>query len=44
LAKQRLRLPAIVAMREAITQELTLAAYRSSSAAQTAVALPAARA
>ncbi len=43
LAEQRLRLPTIVAMREAITRELTLAAYRSSSAARTAVALPAAR-
>jgi enoyl-CoA hydratase len=43
LAKQRLRLPAMIAMREAITQELTLAAYRSSSAARTAVALPGAR-
>jgi enoyl-CoA hydratase len=43
LAKQRLRLPTMVAMREAIAQELTLAAYRSSSAARTAVTLPAAR-
>ena len=43
LAKQRLWLPAMIAMREAITQELTLAAYRSSSAVRTAVALPAAR-
>ena len=43
LAKQRLRRPAIAAMREAIARELTLAAYRSSSAARTAVALPAAR-
>jgi enoyl-CoA hydratase len=44
LAKQRLRLPTMVAMREAITRELTLAAYRSSSAARTAAVLPAARA
>ena len=43
LAKQWLRLPTMVAMREAIARELTLAAYRSSSAARTAVALPAAR-
>ena len=43
LAKQRLRLPTMVAMREAIARELTLTAYRSSSAARTAVALPAAR-
>jgi len=43
LAKQRLRHPTIVAMREAIAKELTLAAYRSSSAARTAVALPGGR-
>ena len=43
LAKQRLCLPTMVAMREAIARELTLTAYRSSSAARTAVALPAAR-
>jgi enoyl-CoA hydratase len=42
MAKQRLRLPAMVAMREAITRELTPAAYLSSSAARTAVVLPAA--
>jgi enoyl-CoA hydratase len=43
LAKQRLRLPTMVAMREAMNRELTLAAYQSSSAARTAVALPASR-
>jgi enoyl-CoA hydratase len=43
MAKQRLRLPAMVAMREAITQELTLAAYRSSSATRSDVVLPVAR-
>jgi enoyl-CoA hydratase len=40
LAKQRLRLPTRVAMREAMDRELTLAAYRSSSATRSAVALP----
>jgi enoyl-CoA hydratase len=40
LAKQRLRLPTMVAMREAMNRELTLAAYQSSSAARTAVTLP----
>jgi enoyl-CoA hydratase len=39
LAKQRLRLPTINAMREAITQELTLAAYRKSADARAAVVL-----
>jgi enoyl-CoA hydratase len=43
LAKHRLRAPTIDAMREAITEELTLAAYRSSAAARTAVVLPGAR-
>jgi hypothetical protein len=33
----------MVAMREAIARELTLAAYQSSSAARTAVALPVTR-
>jgi enoyl-CoA hydratase len=40
LAKQRLRGTVMAAMREAIERELTLAAYKSSSAALTAVALP----
>ena len=43
VAKQRLRFPTMVAMREAMNRELTLAAYQSSSAARTAVALPATR-
>jgi enoyl-CoA hydratase len=43
LAKHRLRHPTVTAMREAITRELTLEAYRSSAAARTAVALPGAR-
>jgi enoyl-CoA hydratase len=43
LAKQRLRLPAMAAMREAIARELTLAAYQSRAAAWSAVALPAAK-
>jgi enoyl-CoA hydratase len=43
LAKRRLRHPTVTAMREAITRELTLEAYRSSAAARTAVALPGAR-
>jgi enoyl-CoA hydratase len=41
LAKQRLRRAAMAAMREAIETELTPAAYMSSSAARTAVVLPA---
>jgi enoyl-CoA hydratase len=44
LAKQRLRHSTIVAMREAIARELTLDAYRSSSAARSAVVLPRAEA
>ena len=40
LAKQRLRRKVVAAMREAIDSELTLAAYKSSSAALTAVVLP----
>jgi enoyl-CoA hydratase len=40
LAKQRLRRSTMAAMREAIAGELTLAAYRSSAAARTAVTLP----
>ncbi len=40
LAKQRLRRSTMAAMRSAIDQELTLAAYRASSAARTAVVLP----
>lgn len=40
LAKQRLRHATIVAMKEAISKELTLAAYQSSSAARTSVVLP----
>jgi enoyl-CoA hydratase len=43
VAKQRLRFPTMVAMREAMNRELTPAAYQSSSAARTAVALPATR-
>jgi enoyl-CoA hydratase len=44
LAKRRLRLPTMDAMREAIADELTLAAYQSSAAARTAVVLPGAKA
>ena len=40
VAKRRLRHPTIVAMRQAITEELTPAAYRSGSAARSAVVLP----
>lgn len=40
LAKRRLRHSTMVAMREAIANELTPAAYRSSSTARTAVILP----
>jgi enoyl-CoA hydratase len=40
LAKQRLRHSTMAAMRDAMAKELTLATYRSSSAARTAVSLP----
>jgi enoyl-CoA hydratase len=43
VAKRRLRHPTIVAMREAIAAELTPAAYRTGSAARSAVVVPGGR-